>query len=248
MIVMPDERLKSRGEELRDGLKAGGTIGLGYYAVAFSLGITARDVGISPLQGFLNSLLVHASAGEYAGLRAIADGASYWEMALVILIANARYLLMSAAMSQRLAPTASLWSRFWIGFLNSDEVFAVNMLRPRPLSPWFVYGAGWTAFFLWACGAASGIAAGNLLPEAIVSALSVALYGMFLAVILPAGRKNTVLLGLVGCAFLASALTERLLPGLSEGGRVILLTLLLAGTAAALFPVREGEEGERDGA
>ena len=240
---MEGKQIKTRRQELADGVKAGFPIGLGYYAVAFSLGITARDAGISPLQGFVNSVLVHASAGEYAGIRAIADQAPYWEMALVIFIANARYLLMSTAMSQRLSPDTSLWHRFWVGFLNSDEIFAVNMLRPWPLNPYFTYGAGWLAFFMWACGTASGIVAGNILPLAVVSALSVALYGMFLAVIVPAGRKDRIVLGLVALSCLAGFGAEKLLPGLSGGNRTILLTLVLAGAAAVLFPVREEEKG-----
>jgi len=238
---------KNRGIQLRGGLKVGFTIGLGYYAVAFSLGITARNAGITPLQGFLNSILVHASAGEYAGITAIAALSPYWEMALVIFIANARYLLMSTALSQRLSPDESLWHRFWVGFLISDEIFAVNMDRQFPLHPWFTYGAGWLAFFMWACGTASGIVAGNILPTAVVSALSVALYGMFLAVIIPAGRKNRVVLALVVLSFGLSWVCSVLLPALSEGNRVIVLTLVLAGGAALLFPIQEKGDGEDEG-
>lgn len=237
------EQIKTRKEELLDGLRAGFPIGLGYYAVAFSLGITARNAGITPFQGFVDSVLLHASAGEYAAITAIAALSPYWEAALVVFIANARYLLMSTALSQRLSPGTSLWHRFWVGFLISDEVFAVNMLRPWPLDPWFTYGAGWLAFFMWACGTASGIVAGNILPVAVVSALSVALYGMFLAVIIPAGKKDRVVLALVVLSFLASWGTGRLFPGLSMGNRTILLTLILAGGAALLFPVKEEEKG-----
>ena len=236
---MIETQWQTRRRELTDGLKAGFPIGLGYFAVAFSLGIAARNAGITPFQGFVDSVLLHASAGEYAAITAIAALSPYWEAALVVFIANARYLLMSTALSQRLRPDTPLWHRFWVGFLISDEVFAAELLRPWPLDPWFTYGSGWLAFLMWASGTAAGIVAGNVLPVAVVSALSVALYGMFLAVIVPAGRKDRVVLGLVALSFLTSWAAGRLLPGLSMGNRTILLTLLLAGAAAVLFPVEE---------
>lgn len=236
----------------RQGARDGVPIALGYFAVAFSLGIAGRNAGLTAPQGFLISILNHASAGEYAGITAIANLAPYWELALTILITNARYLLMSCALSQKFSPGTSLWHRIGVGFGITDEIFGVTMARPGAVEPLYVYGAMLVAIPSWAMGTAMGITAGNILPARVVSALSVALYGMFLAIIIPPARKDRVVAGLVGLGFLFSFALERAaealaLNWLTGGTRVILLTLLLAGAAAALFPVKE-EGGEDRGA
>ena len=232
---------------LRSGMRDGIPIAMGYFAVAFSLGIAGRNAGMSALQGFVMSVLNHASAGEYAGITAMAALAPYWELALTILITNARYLLMSCALSQKFAPETSLWHRIGVGFGITDEIFGIAMARPGTVEPLYNYGAMLVAIPSWAAGTALGIVAGNILPLRVVSALSVALYGMFLAIIIPPARKNKVVAALVVLGFLTSFGLNRLagaleLSWLTGGTQVIVLTLLLAGGAAALFPVGESEE------
>lgn len=227
---------------MRDGIP----IALGYFAVAFSLGIAGRNAGLTPLQGFVISVLNHASAGEYAGITAISAMAPYWELALTIFITNARYLLMSCALSQKFAPETSLWHRIGVGFGITDEIFGITMARPGAVEPPYTYGAMLVSIPSWATGTALGIIAGNILPLRAVSALSVALYGMFLAIIVPPAKKNKVVGVLVLLSFLCSFALEKAaevfrLGWLTGGTRVILLTLLLAGGAAWLFPA--GEEG-----
>ena len=240
-----------RPAPFREGVRDGIPIALGYFAVSFTLGIAARNAGLNAFQGFLASLLNLASAGEYAGFALIAVSAPYWEVAMVTLITNARYLLMSCALSQKLAPGTSLLHRVGVGFGITDEIFAISMARPRYLEPAYAYGAMAIAIPSWASGTALGIIAGNILPLRVVSALSVALYGMFLAIIIPPARKDRVVGALVGLSFAASLALGKLAEGfslgwLTGGTRVILLTLLLAGGAAVLFPIPEkgGEEHE----
>ena len=236
---------------LREGMRDGVPIAMGYFAVAFSLGIAGRNAGLTALQGFVISILNHASAGEYAGITAIANLAPYWELALTILITNARYLLMSCALSQKFAPETSLWHRIGVGFGITDEIFGITMARPGAVEPRYTYGAMLVAIPSWATGTALGIIAGNILPLRLVSALSVALYGMFLAIIIPPARTDRVVGGLVVLSFLCSFALGKAagafgLDWLSGGTQVIVLTVLLAGGAAALFPVREkgGEDHE----
>lgn len=238
--------MKREASPFVQGLRDGVPIALGYFAVAFSLGIAGRNAGLTAFQGFLISILNHASAGEYAGITLIAAAAPYWEMAVTILITNARYLLMSCAMSQKFSPDTSVLHRLGVGFGITDEIFGITMARPGALEPRYTYGAMLMAIPSWACGTALGITAGNILPLRAVSALSVALYGMFLAIIIPPARKNRVVLVLVVLAFAASWGAEflPLVSGWSAGTRVILLTLLLSGGAAWLFPVSEEEGGE----
>ena len=219
---------------MRDGVP----IAMGYFAVAFSLGIAGRNAGLTAAQGFLISILNHASAGEYAGITAIAAAAPYWELALTILITNARYLLMSCALSQKFSPSTSLWHRIGVGFGITDEIFGVTMARPGPVEPIYTYGAMLVSIPSWATGTALGIIAGNILPLRVVSALGVALYGMFLAIIIPPARKNRVIAGVVAVGFAASFLVNRLpvFDGVSTGIKTIALTVALAFAAAVLFP------------
>lgn len=228
----------------REGIRDGVPIALGYFAVSFTLGIAARNAGLNAFQGFLASILNLASAGEYAGFALIALSAPYLEVALVTAITNARYLLMSAALSQKFAPDATLFQRLTVGFAVTDELFGITMARPGALEPLYNYGAMAVAMPAWAVGTALGVVVGNILPLRAVSALSVALYGMFLAVIIPPARKSRVVAVLVGLSFAASY-AAGVLPGVSgwsEGTRVILLTVVLAGGAALLFPVKEESE------
>ena len=211
-----------------DGMRDGVPIALGYFAVSFSLGIAARKAGFTPFQGFLVSLLNNASAGEYAAFALIMANATYFEVAVITLIANARYRLL-------------------IGYDVTDELFGITIARPGNLNPYYTYGAILLAAPAWACGTALGIIAGNLLPLRVVSALSVALYGMFLAIIIPPARKDRIVAVLVVISFALSFLCSYL-PGisaLSEGTRTILLTVAISGAAAVLFPVRQ-EENEDD--
>lgn len=239
---------KNRSAFLR-GMKDGMPIGLGYLAVSFTLGIAAQNAGMSAFQGFLLSALGVASAGEYAAITVIAAGASYLEMAAVTLVANARYLLMSFALSQRLAPDTKLRHRLAIGYAVTDELFGIAVAQPKPLDPYYSYGSYAVAIPCWAVGTALGVVAGNLLPLRAVSALSVALFGMFIAVIIPPARENRIVLLFVLLSFAAS-LAAAHLPGLSAlsgGTRTIILTVLLSAAAAAFFPIKQTEEGEANG-
>ena len=243
-ISFSAEGARSHTPALVRGMRDGVPIGLGYLAVAFSLGIAARNAGLNAFQGFLVSLLNNASAGEYAGFTTIAADASYLEIAVVTLIANARYLLMSCALAQRFAPGTPFFHRLIIGYDVTDELFGITIARPGYLNPFYTYGAIALAAPAWASGTALGIIAGNLLPLRAVSALSVALYGMFLAIIIPPARKNKVVAALVLLSFALSFSCGRLplVSSLSSGTRTIILTVALSAGAALLFPVKDAEK------
>lgn len=224
-----------------EGLRDGIPIALGYFAVAFSLGIAYRNVGITAFQGFLTSITNATSAGQFAAVSIIAGNAPYLEMALTTLVINARYFLMSAALSQKLSPKMPFFHRFIFGAAVTDELFGINIGRPGYLNPYYYYGAALAAVPSWAAGTAVGIIAGNMLPSRIVSALAVALYGMFLAVIIPPARKNKIIFALVLCSFIASLVATMWAPlaALSGGTRIIVLTVTISAIAAWFFPSNE---------
>lgn len=231
-----------------DGLRDSIPIGLGYLAVSFSLGIMARRVGLTPFQGFIASLLNNASAGEYAGFSMIEASATLLETAFIIFIANARYLLMSCSLSQRMSPELSLWHRIAVAFVLTDEFFGIAIARPGYINPYYSYGAISFATPCWAFGTMFGVIAGNVLPANVVSALSVALYGMFIAIIIPPAKKDKIIAGIIICCFALSYILNRLsvFDFMSSGTKTILLTVIISAVAAILFPRTSDEEASID--
>ena len=228
----------------RRGVRDGMPIALGYFAVAFTLGIAAKNAGFSAVQAMVESLTNNASAGEYAVFSLVSAGAGYWEVAVMTLVANARYLLMSCALSQKLAPETGLGHRMLAAFDVTDEIFGVSIAFPGRLNPFYTYGAMAVAIPGWALGTFLGVVVGNVLPLRLVSALSVGLYGMFLAIIVPPARESRVVLALVLLSFAASWAAASLpaLAAVSSGVKTIVLTVVISLGAAVLFPVAEEAE------
>ena len=223
------------------GLKAGVPIGLGYLAVAFTLGIAAKNAGLTAFQATLTSFLINASAGEFVGFTLIGAGASYLEVAIMELVANARYLLMSFSLSQKLSPKTGIGHRMLIGWYVTDEVFGVSISAPGYLNPFYTYGAISLACPGWAIGTCLGVIVGNILPASLVSALSVGLYGMFIAIFVPPSKTSKVIGGLVLVSMALSFAFNRIpvFNGISSGIKTIILTVAISAAAALLFPIRE---------
>lgn len=223
------------------GVKDGFPIFLGYFAVSFTLGIAAKGVGLSPIEATVMSATNFTSAGELAALGIIASSSSYIEMAFTQLIINLRYCLMSSALSQKLSPKTSILHRLFIAFGNTDEIFAVSSAQIGYISPYYSYGLMTLPLPGWTVGTYLGVVAGGLLPPNIISALSVALYGMFIAIIIPPSRKNKVIAGVVIISMLLSAAFTfaPLLKSIPSGFRIIILTVIIVGGAAYFFPVED---------
>ncbi len=228
------------------GMRAGVPICMGYFAVAIALGIAARGAGITSLAAALTSLLINASAGEYVGFALIAAGASYVEVTLMEAVANARYLLMSASLSQKLDTNTKWWERLLLGFTVTDEIFGVSISLVGKLSPYFTYGAFVIATMGWTSGTFVGAVLGNILPARLLSALAVGLYGMFISVFIPEAKKNKIVACLVAISFVLSYACERLpfISDVSSGIRTIALTVLISLAAAIFFPVKEDRHGK----
>lgn len=228
------------------GIKDGVPIGLGYFAVSFTFGMMAVAAGLSIWQAVLISLTNLTSAGQFAGLEIIVAAGSYWEMALTQLIINLRYCLMSFSLSQKMERGVSPLHRYLVSFGITDEIFGVSASQEGRVSPYYNYGAMCVAIPGWTLGTLAGAISGNLLPDFMMSALSVAIYGMFLAVIIPPAKKNRAVAGVVLGAMAVSSLFEvvPVLNSVSSGFVIIITTLLVAGIAAYLCPVKEEKEGQ----
>lgn len=238
--IVSEKRSKVFVEGIRDGFP----IGAGYFAVAFALGILAKEAGLTPIQGFVASMLNVASAGEYALFTAIRDNATYLMVAINALVINLRYMLMSCAVSQKFDSNTGIGHRLGVGFGITDEIFGITIARPGKVNPIYNYGAIFISVPLWSLGTSLGIIAGNVLPVRIVSALSVALYGMFIAIIVPPAKKDMAVLAGIVVSFILSYLCGILpvVSSLSSGNRTILLTILISAALAVIKPVKEDED------
>lgn len=225
------------------GLKHGVPIGLGYLSVAFTFGIKAVADGLSPAQALLISMTNVTSAGQFAGLPLITAQASMIEVALTQLVINLRYALMSLSLSQRLDDTMTTPRRLIFSFMNTDEIFAVASSQPEKVGKTYLYGLMVAPYLGWALGTILGAVAGQLLPEFFRTALGLAIYGMFLAIILPPARKERPV-RVVVLAAVAMSLMFRYLPVLnqvSSGFVIIICAVTASAMGALLFPVGEEE-------
>ena len=226
------------------GLRHGFPICLGYFAVAFALGIAAKQANLSAAFSGVMSFGMVASAGEFAAISLLAGGAGVLEMIATCFVVNLRYLLMSCALSQKLLPEMPLMHRFFLAHTITDELFALAAAFDGYLAPAYSYGAFFIAVSGWVAGTVLGVLAGNILPAFLVSALGVALYGMFIAIIFPPAKRNRFIGILVAVSMAVSGLISILpyVKQLSSGFRVTILTVVLASAAALIRPLPDGEE------
>lgn len=232
------KKTKSKKEWFLSGLKVGVPIGMGYFAVSFALGIAAGGAGIGALQAGIMSALMLASAGQYAAITVIASGGGLIEMAVTTLVVNLRYLLMACSLSQKVPEGTRLYHRFGMAYTITDEIFGAAMSVEGKVSPFYNYGAVSVAAPGWIVGSVIGNIAGNILPETISNALGVALYGMFLAIIIPPARKSRIIAGVVIISMLLSYGFSVIpaISGISSGMQIIILTVAISAIAALIFP------------
>lgn len=230
-------------EPFRYGMRDGFPIGLGYYAVAFSIGLVASKAGLTWWMGAVSSFLTRASAGEYGVYSLIAINAGLAEVVGLSLVANMRYLLMGAALTQKFHPDTSLLKRILTALCVTDEVFGISIAYPGYLAPSYTYGAMIVSTLMWSAGCMSGIIAGDVLPGNIVSALSVTLYGMFIAIVVPPAKQDRGVMAAVVCSFVLSGVCAFVpwLDVINSGTKIILLTVIISAVAAIVKPIKVEE-------
>lgn len=230
--------------EWKQGIKDGIPIALGYLSVSFAFGLMAVEAGMSWWQAVLISAANLTSAGQFAGLDIMVAGGAFVEMALTQLIINLRYALMSLSLSQKLDKRFRTGSRLVLGFFMTDEIFGVAASRKRTVTRSYFLGLGMLPMAGWTFGTLAGALLGGVLPPIVQSALGAAIYGMFLAIIIPQARddlrycKVIVIAAVLSCAF-------HYLPGwnrVSSGFAIILCSVIAAAAGAWLYPLEIDEE------
>lgn len=230
-------------QEFLEGIRDGIPICLGYFSVSMAFGLTAVLSGIPAWAAVVISLTNVTSAGQFAGVNLIAAQGAFVELGLTTLIINIRYFLMSISVSQKVEQKMTMKERLAIAFGITDEIFAVSMQRDHELTSAYMAGlilspvAGWTG------GTLAGAVASSLMPPILSNAFGIALYGMFIAIIIPPAREHKNVLFTVLLAIIASVACKYLpvIKNLSSGWTIILITMVVCVAAAWLFPVEESE-------
>ncbi|MBQ9251537.1 MAG: AzlC family ABC transporter permease [Clostridia bacterium] len=228
--------------EFKKGIQHGIPIALGYLSVSFAFGMKAVGDGLTWLQAVLISITNVTSAGQMAGLPLMLGGASLVEMALTQLTINLRYGLMGLSLGRKLDDSMGTLQRLIFSFANTDEIFAVASSQPGKVGKRYLYGLMITPILGWALGTLLGGVAGTLLPAFVRTALGIAIYGMFLAIILPPARAKKPVRFVVLLS-VGMSLCFRYIPGLnkvSSGFVIIICAVISAGIGAARYPEQEG--------
>lgn len=225
----------------RKGVKDGIPVGLGYFVVSFTIGIAARKADLTPLQATIMSFTNNTSAGQFASFALIASGAPYVEMVISQAVINLRYCLMSCALSQKVDGNMPFYHRLFMAFGVTDEIFGLSISQKGKLDPWYTYGVMSVAVPGWSLGTLTGVLSTGMLPQTFLNAMNMALYGMFIAIFMPAARDDKKLLPVIFISMALSALVQVMpvFDFISSGMKIIILTLAISIGAAVLMPVPE---------
>lgn len=226
------------------GLIDGIPIGLGYLSVSFAFGIFAVNSGLAAAEATLISMTCLTSAGQLAAVPIITGGGSLIELMISQIVINLRYSLMSISLSQKMGEDVTTLDRFAIAYFNTDEIFAVASGQQGKVSRWYMYGLGAMPWIGWSGGTLTGALAGNVLPAVVTSSLGVAIYGMFIAIVVPESRKDRAVAGCVAIAVALSCLFAYVpaLKAVPGGFTVIICAVLASALMAYLAPIPEEVE------
>ncbi|MBE7058700.1 MAG: AzlC family ABC transporter permease [Ruminococcaceae bacterium] len=233
----------TKKSDIKQGLKDGLPIGLGYFSVSFAFGLSTVSAGFAIWQALLISMTNLTSAGQLAGVTLMAAFASFVEIALAQLVINIRYSLMSISLSQKLDETFRTRDRFLLSAFITDEIFAVASSY-SVINRTYMRSLAILPYFGWSLGTLAGAVLGELLPAELVSSLGIAIYGMFIAIIIPPSKKSKSVLGVVVTAASLSCIIHYtpISEYISSGFSIIICAIITSLIFAALFPLKETEE------
>lgn len=243
------KKLFSKNTDINKGLKDGLPIGLGYFSVSFAFGLSTVTAGFAIWQALLISMTNLTSAGQLAGVTLMAALAPFAEIALAQLVINIRYSLMSISLSQKLDNSFTLLDRFFLSAFITDEIFAVASSYPS-ISRKYMRALAVLPYIGWTSGTLAGAVLGQILPADLVSSLGIAIYGMFIAIIIPPAKKSKAVLGVVLTAATLSCLIKYtpISNYISEGFSIIICAIVTATLFAVLCPVKEKEDDANESA
>ena len=225
------------------GLKKGIPIALGYLSVSFGFGISVVSRGLEAVWAVIISMTNLTSAGQLAGVGVILSQGPIIEMVLTQLVINLRYSLMGIALTQKLG-TYSLRHRILSAFGITDEIFAVAINEGGELGPRFMYGLITLPYLGWTAGTLIGVLAGDVLPLSVSSALGIAIYSMFVAIVVPEARddKGVMWAVVIACSLSCALYYIPLFSFISTGFSIIICAVVASVIMAVVRPIESEEE------
>ncbi len=228
--------------QLKKGIASGLPIGLGYLSVSFTFGIMATSAGLSWWQALLISMLNLTSAGQLAGINIMIHPMQYIEMLIAQVTINIRYSFMSVSLSQKTDDSFKMKDRWILGGFVTDEIFGVAITEDK-VNKYFFAGLTILPYIGWASGTLIGSLLGNVLPDIVLNSLNIALYAMFIAIIIPEAKKSKAItivsliaLGLSCIFYFVPALGN-----ISSGLTICICAVAATCIGAILFPIKEGD-------
>lgn len=227
-----------KGEQMIRGMKTGISIAVGYIPIAITFGLLSKSAGVPNAISMMMSLLVYAGASQFVAVNLLALHMGYWEIIFTTFILNFRHFLMSASISQRIEKGLSKPWMALLAFGITDETFAVaSMQKEQQLNPWFLLGLNLIAFSAWNVGTWAGVFLGTALPDSVQSSMGIALYAMFIGLLVPAVREKKPILHIAMLAVLLHGILHWT-PGLtviSTGWKIVITTIAASAAGALLY-------------
>ncbi len=199
---MADLVLENHSSQFRKGLQAGVSIGIGYFPIALTFGLLAKTSGLSITETVLMSMIVFAGASQYISLSLIAYGTGVFEIILTTFIVNIRHFLMGATLNEK-SDHDQLIHKIIYSFGITDETFSVAATKEGQVTSGYMFGLISIAYSSWVVFSGIGHLIGASLPQTLQESMGVALYAMFIGLLVPSMKTSVkvVFLAVLGAVF-----------------------------------------------
>lgn len=224
----------------RNGLQAGVSIAIGYIPIAITFGLLAKSAGLTVSETVLMSLLVFAGAAQYMSLNMIVLGSGVFEIVMTTFILNIRHFLMSASLNEKVEEK-SLWKKSLFSFGITDETFSVTATKEGTIQTGYMFGVILIAYSSWVVSSGIGHAIGSSLPSSLQESMAVALYAMFVGLLMPSLKRHRKVVVLAGTAAILNSVFS-LVIGIAAGWSIVLATITSAVGIELLFAKWSKEE------
>src|SRR5690625_857559 len=209
------------------GIQVGFPIMLGYIPIAITYGVLAIQSGMSIIDLTLMSALVFAGASQFMGANMIAASASAVEIIVATFVLNFRHFVMSLSFMNEVRDRISLKGRTGLALSLTDETFAVSSLHKEEMNKdkavFFYAAINLSAYLSWVFGSFLGGMLGEVIPEQISQSMGIALYAMFIGLLIPSVKKE-MRVGLIAIiAILVNTIASQFV---SSGWAIVLGTVL----------------------
>lgn len=234
----------NQATDFKKGIQSGISIAIGYMPIALTFGLIAKTTGLTLGETVMMSLFVFAGAAQYISLSLLAQGIGIFEIVLTTFIVNIRHFLMSASLNEK-AEENSIPAKMAYSFGITDETFSVAATREESVNAGYMFGLNFISYSSWVIHSGVGFLIGAALPQTLQESMSVALYAMFVGLLVPSMKNNAkvVFLAVLAASFNSIFTLANMM---STGWSIVLATLLSAVLVETIETVKNGRRAVKD--